>query len=621
MNRATTTHQTGSGETASTSSRRRFLAGIGLGTAALTVPAVAAAQPRQRGQGPNGDTPFPASRDRRSEARRIRMLAADIAADRPQPEHIANGDEQAGQGYAMCFTKGLPHDPNTGLVARTTDYEQFVRATSSGIPADFINTPLGPDDGFLTAPDDSPVRAWESQAVGLAYSLIGPDPQAVTMPPAPGLGSTELAAEMAELYAQATLRDKPLAALRYGAPSNQVVETTIATLNGFDWFDPGTNLPGLDVRSIVRRRQGLTPGTAFRGVGPGDDVGPYLSQLLLAGTGAPGRDASEGLIRYGAQTISQRVRRATTDDFLTSWDRWLDVQNGLAAGGGETYNGASRFITTARDLATYVHSDALYQPYLNACLLLFANRGGLDQGMPFQQPDGVDHQRGFVFFGGPHVLSMLSEVCSRALKAVKYQKFNVHRRLRPEAMAARIEKAETLNVASLRNMRNQIEPTMIGEQVKFMNDQASGIESMLLPMAYSEGSPMHPSYGAGHGAVAGACATVLKALFDHTAAFTAAGDSSRAFIANTDGSALDTVAVTTGTGVAATLTVEGEINKLASNISIGRDWAGVHYFSDCWESLLFGQTIALQILEEQKLTIPDSYELTVPLFEGGVVTV
>src|SRR5437667_7397186 len=36
----------------------------------------------------------------------------------------------------------------------------------------------------------------------------------------------------------------------------------------------------------------------------------------------------------------------------------------------------------------------------------------------------------------------------------------------------------------------------------------------LLPMVFAEGCPVHPSYGAGHATVAGACITVCKALFD-----------------------------------------------------------------------------------------------------------
>ena len=38
----------------------------------------------------------------------------------------------------------------------------------------------------------------------------------------------------------------------------------------------------------------------------------------------------------------------------------------------------------------------------------------------------------------------------------------------------------------------------------------------LLPMAYPEGSPTHPSYPAGHAAMAGAGATMLKAFYDET---------------------------------------------------------------------------------------------------------
>ena len=53
--------------------------------------------------------------------------------------------------------------------------------------------------------------------------------------------------------------------------------------------------------------------------------------------------------------------------------------------------------------------------------------------LPFQAPDHVDKQLGFAQFGGPHILTLVTEVATRALKAVRYQKFNIHRRLRPPA--------------------------------------------------------------------------------------------------------------------------------------------------------------------------------------------
>ena len=67
------------------------------------------------------------------------------------------------------------------------------------------------------------------------------------------------------------------------------------------------------------------------------------------------------------------------------------------------------------------------------------------------------------------------------------------------------------------------------------------------------------------------------------------------------------------------LTVEGELNKLAANIAIGRNWAGVHYYTDYIESMRMGEQIAIGLLEEQKLTFPENFTMTVPIFDGGAV--
>jgi hypothetical protein len=49
-----------------------------------------------------------------------------------------------------------------------------------------------------------------------------------------------------------------------------------------------------------------------------------------------------------------------------------------------------------------------------------------------------------------------------------------------------------------------------------------------------------------------------------------------------------------------TLTVGGELNKLASNVAIGRNIAGVHWRSDATESLKLGEAIAIAILTDYK---------------------
>lgn len=128
---------------------------------------------------------------------------------------------------------------------------------------------------------------------------------------------------------------------------------------------------------------------------------------------------------------------------------------------------------------------------------------------------------------------------------------------------------------------------------------------------------MHPSYGAGHATVAGACVTVLKAYFDHgwTPPEWFDGSDSIAYESNANGSTL------LKKTLAKPLTIEGELNKLAANIAIGRNWAGVHYYSDYIESMRMGEQVAIGMLEEQKLTYPENFSMTVPLFDGGAVQI
>ncbi len=64
------------------------------------------------------------------------------------------------------------------------------------------------------------------------------------------------------------------------------------------------------------------------------------------------------------------------------------------------------------------------------------------------------------------------------------------------------------------------------------------------------------------------------------------------------------------------------MNKLAANIAIGRDMAGVHYFTDYYNSLRMGEKIGIGILEEQALTyLTDLFVLSVPTLDGRVVRI
>ena len=78
------------------------------------------------------------------------------------------------------------------------------------------------------------------------------------------------------------------------------------------------------------------------------------------------------------------------------------------------------------------------------------------------------------------------------------------------------------------------------------------------------------------------------------------------------------------------LTVGGELNKLAGNIAIFRDAAGVHWRSDYTESLILGESVAIGLLQEMSLGFNEDdafFELTrfdgdkVRIFDGQVVTI
>jgi hypothetical protein len=258
---------------------------------------------------------------------------------------------------------------------------------------------------------------------------------------------------------------------------------------------------------------------------------------------------------------------------------------------------------------------------------------------------------GFALYGGPHILTLVTEVATRALKAVRFQKFNNHIRLRPEALAARIELYKLFPnggagvpealVKSMKVFSKElgfdtatIPPTTSGTLQAISSGTHLGNNTFFLPMAFPEGSPMHPAYGAGHATVAGACVTILKAFFDTSCVLAETTTGQIAFKPRDNSDqpvqfrAPDKVptppidAKLVKSTPSNFLTLEGELNKLAANISIGRNMAGVHYFSDYYDSLRMGEKIAIGILEEHALCYStDPCVMSVPTFDGDVVRI
>jgi hypothetical protein len=131
-----------------------------------------------------------------------------------------------------------------------------------------------------------------------------------------------------------------------------------------------------------------------------------------------------------------------------------------------------------------------------------------------------------------------------------------------------------------------------------------------LSQAFPEGSPTHPAYGAGHATVAGACVTLLKAWFndDYVIQNPVEPDSTGQVLVPYSGSE--------------NLTVGGELNKIASNVALGRNTAGVHWRSDATESMLLGEAVAIGVLKDQKLSYNEQFNgFSLKKFDGTTIVV
>ena len=560
-------------------SRRRFLGGMG-GVAAAAMAGGALAFEPMLGKGGAGSSGTAAADEiqenaaeagsRVDQAFQIRYQCALAERARPVEPHPTNGDEELWPNRIGNYSKGLPH--NEFGEVRPDAYDALLKAVQSGLPADFNAIPIA-GTTRLTSPQ-----------AGLAFDLQGVDGHCLGIPPAPALGSAEEAAEGIELYWMSLLRD--------------------VTILDFEQSDlaaeAADELNKLPAYRGLRLNGQVTPRTLFRDPIVGTRNGPFISQFMWRGT------------LYGAEYIERHMRTVLPgQDHMTKYADWLRVQNGQLTAERTFHDPVRRYIRNGRDLAEWVHVDELFQAYLNACLILVqavdtgdaVTGGGI--GCPTNPGNPYKHnknQAGFATFGPPHFKTLMCEVATRALKATWFQKWFVHRRLRPEQYGGRIH----------HQLTSDRYPGAIHDDI--LNSKAvervfSKYGTYLLPEAFPEGCPTHPSYSAGHATVGGACVTILKALFDENFVI------KQPFIPDADG-------LTLLPYEGPPLTVGGELNKLASNISAARNMAGVHWRSDAMQSMFLGERIAISILQDQKACYNEPFAgFTFTKFDGTKVTV
>lgn len=364
----------------------------------------------------------------------------------------------------------------------------------------------------------------------------------------------------------------------------------------------------------------ITAATLFRGAHPGETVGPYISQFLYTP------------YAYGGLAVRQAYADEADPTSMLDLAGWVAVQNGAHPGPPTLLASGPSYAATARTLGSMVHGDPLYQ-FFYAAAQCAAQAGIGTEGF-------VEHAvtTAWTTSGGVDVLAAVAHVALGALHTSWWQKWAVGMRIRPEVYAQRYELTRThpelaAQVPGLSALKANLEraPDLI-EAVLDANEARTGgtARTALLAGLYPEGSPTHPSLPAGHAVVAGACVTVLKAMLrtfedEHGAVETTwlCNNTGRQAVHSLDGQTLEAYEAPD----AAQMTVNGELNKLASNVALGRDWAGVHYRADGDGGLLAGEEYAITYLLDRSRAYREAERgslfagWTLQKFDGSVIKI
>jgi hypothetical protein len=510
-------------------------------------------------------------------AYRVRVEAARVERSIPIPPHPTNGDEERYANKIGSDSRGLPHN-GLGEV-KLEAYNSLTKALTTQNPNDYENIILG--GGRKLVNPQGP----------LAISLEGINAAQIAVPPPPALASAERAAEAVELYWQALLRDVPLSKLQNNTDNPKVL-AAVEDLNNLSAFrgpkQNGRVTPQTLFRGSVNYVNIYTSGITTKYViPPGVLDGPYISQFLLR------------TIPWGTQSVSPLIRTALPgNDFLLDFQEWLTIQNGGSSGKSIKYDPKNRYIATVRDLGEYAHIGG--PTYLGASLILGSIGTPLNPGNPYVRSNTQIGSN--ATFAAGHLQALLNLGSSRVIRASYWQKYYVHRILRPEAYGGLV----------YNNIVNKTQYPINSEvfNSKALAQTFSTFGTYLLPQAYPEGSPTHSSYTGGAAATAGVNVTLLKAFFDENFVIP------DPVVPDPN----DPTKVIPYSGPP--LTVGGELNKLATNYAIGRGHGGIHWRSDGSAALALGEEIAISLLRDERLGYNEIFNgFTFTKFDGSKVTV
>lgn len=459
--------------------------------------------------------------------------------------------------YPWLFSKTLKHN-EIGLTSKE-DLDKLINVSKTYGSKDAI-------DALASAQDPNKVRTLEGVATGQSFIIRGCDTQFCDVSDQfLKADSLENIAEMIEVYEKSLLRD--VSFFDYENNNSDVIRA-IKSMNNYNNISAYTG-PLTDSRIIDGK-------VLFRGNSTDELYGPYISQFLILP------------FKYNGINIEQQYPVENDVKNTTEYNTYLDIQRGKITG-SPNFSGEYKYIYSGRVLGSVVHNDPMYYAYYNAALI------SLQNGLKLEY-NGTSVTSAWTDQGPPDCLASIAEVALAALRVAWNSKYNIGLKLRPEVMAYRIDQIynDVLTGSDFEQIKNYLS---YGKETLDEVFNKNTNSNYLLTLMYPEGSPAHPSWTAGHAVLAGACITILKAFFK-----THDEDFNPLSWPNTPKHSIDGISLHEyNRSDKNRLTIVGEFNKLASNMSLGRDFGGVHYRLDGVSGITLGENFAIKYLQTKLL--------------------
>ncbi len=526
------------------------------------------------------------------------------------------------------------HRQPTNWVPNTVDHKYFMSKTfthdlsynivNNDYYESFINHMIANKNNKIIEIkiDPSSQMKWVDPNMKFVNSVELPPPYTYEFTNYPVVGTRQSFIDLFEVYFMDWLRDLPFSEYNTTNYLTQIEEKAINYLNQL-----------LNNNSQFSPLLPATKLNLFRGKTKGDLQGFYVSQFLLYKpkqnyctafsniipqykANIPEDELQHEFVLYNTPLITSdeydTLESIGREDYGLKENEFIGIQNGkiknniTIPGNYKPFITGKRCILTGRDLASVVHADYPSELLTRACEILLTYGAPLSKNNPYVEKILGKGYGPFVNFSGAEVHNLMAEISREALKLVWYFKYH-NMRMRPEEYAGKLHFQKKYNQENIPNVDTLI--NQILEDHKNINKKQTIDDTYLLSTVYPEGCPIHPAYPAGHAIIAAACVALMKCFFDEDYLFKNLNGGTMQILEtySTDyviNGAKTRINLNNNTtllrpvdiSIWNSITIGNELDKLASNIAFGRNFAGIHYRSDAEESFILGEKLAANFI-------------------------